>query len=163
MSQEEVRGTALHAPGGFGAVAFWESQAETKMGMLSDHSGGTVSIATNAELPAGVVPPEAVCGIPYQGQRETKCMANKGIIAVGFALALAVGCSKQPANQPLAPPPASGPAAAVPRSYQGVGVVKGLDPKLPAIMIDHEDIEADAGDGDGICSDGSRVVERTRR
>ena len=69
-------------------------------------------------------------------------MANKGIIAVGFALVLAVGCSKQPANQPPAPPPASGPAAAVqPRSYQGVGVVKGLDPKLPAIMIDHEDIE----------------------
>ena len=55
VSQEEVRGTALHAPGGFGAVAFWQSQAETKMGMLSDHSGGTVSIATNAELPAGVV------------------------------------------------------------------------------------------------------------
>ena len=69
-------------------------------------------------------------------------MANKGVVAVCFALMLAVGCNKQPANQPPAPSPVSGPASAVqPRSYQGVGVVKGLDPKLSAIMVDHEDIE----------------------
>jgi Cu/Ag efflux protein CusF len=36
----------------------------------------------------------------------------------------------------------SGPAAAVQtNSYQGVGVVKSLNPKAPAIEIDHGDIE----------------------
>jgi Cu(I)/Ag(I) efflux system protein CusF len=44
------------------------------------------------------------------------------------------GCGK-----PATP---SGPAAAVQsNSYQGVGVVKALDPKKPAIEIDHQDIE----------------------
>jgi Cu/Ag efflux protein CusF len=37
---------------------------------------------------------------------------------------------------------AEGPAAAVEtRTYQAVGTVKGLDPKLPSIEIDHEDIK----------------------
>lgn len=54
VSQETVRGTPLLAPGGFGAIAFWEAAAETKMGMLSNR-GGTFSIAKDAELPAGVV------------------------------------------------------------------------------------------------------------
>ena len=54
-------------------------------------------------------------------------MANKGIIAVGFALALAVGCSKQPANQTAGASACVRSGGAVqPRSYQGVGVVKGL-------------------------------------
>ena len=36
---------------------------------------------------------------------------------------------------------ASGPAAAVQTtSYHSTGIVKGLDPKLPAIEIDHQDI-----------------------
>ena len=36
---------------------------------------------------------------------------------------------------------AEGPAAAVEtRTYQAFGTVKGLDPKLPSIEIDHEDI-----------------------
>ena len=44
------------------------------------------------------------------------------------------GCGK-----PAGP---SGPAAAVQsNTYQGVGVVKALDPKKPAIEIDHQDIE----------------------
>ena len=35
-----------------------------------------------------------------------------------------------------------GPAAAVEtRTYQAVGTVKGLDPKLPSIEIDHQDIK----------------------
>lgn len=36
---------------------------------------------------------------------------------------------------------AVGPAAAVEtRTYQAVGVVKGIDPKAPILEIDHEDI-----------------------
>jgi len=36
---------------------------------------------------------------------------------------------------------AEGPAAAVEtRTYQAVGVVKGIDPKSPIIEVDHEDI-----------------------
>ena len=51
-----VRGTPSLAPGGDSAVAFWESAgaAETKLGMLAE-SGAPKSLATNAELPAGVV------------------------------------------------------------------------------------------------------------
>lgn len=69
-------------------------------------------------------------------------MAHNGLIAVCLLLALPIACSKQqPTTQQPAASPASGPAAAVqPHSYQGVGVVKGLDPKLPSIKIDHEDI-----------------------
>jgi len=37
---------------------------------------------------------------------------------------------------------ASGPAAAVQtKSYSGVGVVKGLNPKVPSIEIDHDEIK----------------------
>ena len=37
---------------------------------------------------------------------------------------------------------ASGPAAAVQtKTYRGVGVVKGMNPKVPSIEIDHEDIK----------------------
>ena len=39
------------------------------------------------------------------------------------------------------PPKADGPAAATEtKTYQAKGVVKGIDPKLPIIEIDHEDI-----------------------
>jgi Cu/Ag efflux protein CusF len=70
-------------------------------------------------------------------------MDHKGVIVLCSALALSIACGNQPANQqqPASSPPASGPAAAVqPHSYQGVGIVKALDPKLPSIKIDHEDI-----------------------
>ena len=68
-------------------------------------------------------------------------MGQKGLIAVCLAVSITIGCSNQPANQQPAPPPVSGPAAAVQtNSYQGVGVVKALNPKLPAIEIDHEEI-----------------------
>lgn len=68
-------------------------------------------------------------------------MDHKGVVGVCFVLALSIACNNQPVNQPPAPTPVSGPAAAVqPHTYQGVGVVKGLDPKLPSIKIDHEDI-----------------------
>ena len=59
-----------------------------------------------------------------------------------ICVALVFGaCSKQPANKETPAPAPSGPAAAIqPSTYQGVGVVKGLDPKAPAIEIDHEEI-----------------------
>ena len=75
-------------------------------------------------------------------------MARKGWITIGCSLALALGvaCNKheshQPANSPANSTPASGPAAAVQSSqYKAVGVVKALDPKAPAIEIDHGDVE----------------------
>ena len=70
-------------------------------------------------------------------------MAHKSrVILVCAALAFGA-CSKQPVNQGTSTPspPPSGPAAAVqPGTYQGVGVVKGLNPQAPAIEIDHEEI-----------------------
>ena len=70
-------------------------------------------------------------------------MAHKSrVIVVCVALLLGACSKQQPANRETpAPTPPSGPAAAVqPNTYQGVGVVKGLDPKAPAIEIDHEEI-----------------------
>ena len=62
------------------------------------------------------------------------------VIVVCVALVFG-GCSKQPANKETPAPAPSGSAAAIqPNTYQGVGVVKGLDPKAPAIEIDHEEI-----------------------
>lgn len=62
------------------------------------------------------------------------------VIVVCVALVFGA-CSKQPANKETPAPPPSGPAAAIqPNTYQGVGVVKALDPKTPAIEIDHEEI-----------------------
>ena len=68
-------------------------------------------------------------------------MAQKGLIVVCLCLIVITACNKQPANQQQAPTPVSGPAAAVQaNAYQGVGVVKSLNPKLPAIEIDHEEV-----------------------
>ena len=69
-------------------------------------------------------------------------MAHKSRMIV-ICVALVLGaCSKQPVNQgATTPAPApSGPTALQPNTYQGVGVVKGLNPKAPAIEIDHEEI-----------------------
>ena len=70
-------------------------------------------------------------------------MAQKSRLIVACVALIVFGaCSKPSANKetPAAPTP-SGPAAAVQsNSYQGVGVVKGLNPKAPAIEIDHEEI-----------------------
>jgi len=70
-------------------------------------------------------------------------MAHKSrVIVVCVALLLGACSKQQPANKETpAPTPPSGPAAAVqPGTYQGVGVVKGLNPKAPAIEINHEEI-----------------------
>jgi Cu/Ag efflux protein CusF len=67
---------------------------------------------------------------------------SKSIIAcLALMLLAACGGNKAPATQSSTPTP-SGPAAAVQtNSYHGVGVVKSLNPKAPAIEIDHGDIE----------------------
>jgi Cu/Ag efflux protein CusF len=67
---------------------------------------------------------------------------SKSIIAcLALVLLAACGGNKAPATQSSSPTP-SGPAAAVQsNSYHGVGVVKSLNPKGPAIEIDHGDIE----------------------
>jgi protein SCO1/2 len=68
-------------------------------------------------------------------------MAHKSRVIV-VCVALVFGaCSKEPVNKENPAPASSGPAAAVqPNTYEGVGIVKGLDPKAPAIEIDHEEI-----------------------
>ncbi|HVF23654.1 MAG TPA: copper-binding protein [Pyrinomonadaceae bacterium] len=72
-------------------------------------------------------------------------MARKGWITIGcsLALAFAVACNKHETHQPAnSATPASGPAAAVQTNqYKAVGVVKALNPKEPAIEIDHGDVE----------------------
>jgi len=60
---------------------------------------------------------------------------SKSIIAC-FAFMLLTACGNN------TPSTSSGPAAAVQtNSYHGVGVVKSINPKAPAIEIDHGDIE----------------------
>ena len=68
-------------------------------------------------------------------------MAHKSHLITGcLALTLIAACGDRGPNQSSSPTP-SGPAVAVQSSsYKGVGIVKALDPKLPAIEIDHEDI-----------------------
>jgi Cu(I)/Ag(I) efflux system periplasmic protein CusF len=66
------------------------------------------------------------------------------IIAICVALLAIAGCNKQAVHNTVATPSPSpvGPAAAVQtNTYQGVGVVKSLNPKRPGIEIAHEDIE----------------------
>ena len=70
-------------------------------------------------------------------------MAQKGLIVFCLLLTAATACNHEPAANQPAPgqSPVSGPAAAVQEhSYQGVGIVKAVNPKLPAIEIDHQDI-----------------------
>lgn len=72
-------------------------------------------------------------------------MARKGWIAIGLSLAFVAACGvhdsqQKPASTPAATP-ASGAAAAVQSNqYKGEGVVKAINPKAPAIEIDHGDI-----------------------
>ena len=56
-----------------------------------------------------------------------------------LAVILFDGCSDKNASKDAGP---LGPGAAVQTtSYKGVGVVKGMDPNLPTIELDHEDIK----------------------
>lgn len=69
-------------------------------------------------------------------------MAHKSRVIVVCVALFFSACSKQsPADKQTPTPAPSGSAAALqPNTYQGVGVVKGLNPKGPAIEIDHEEI-----------------------
>ena len=63
------------------------------------------------------------------------------VIVVCVALVFSACSGNQPANKETPAAAPSGPAAAIqPNTYQGVGVVKALDLKAPAIEIDHEEI-----------------------
>jgi Cu/Ag efflux protein CusF len=56
-----------------------------------------------------------------------------------LTLFLLTGCTNRLAHKDSEP---EGPAAAVQtKTYPAVGIVKELDPKLPMIEIDHEDIK----------------------
>ena len=70
-------------------------------------------------------------------------MAHKSrVVIICAALIVAGACNKQPANQQTNAPTPTGPAAAVAsNTYKGVGVVKSIYPKAPAIEIDHGDID----------------------
>ena len=60
------------------------------------------------------------------------------LLALTLLTACGGGATQTTSNNPTP----SGPAAAVQsNSYHGVGVVKSLNPKAPAIEIDHGDIE----------------------
>ena len=66
-------------------------------------------------------------------------MAHKSrVIIICAALIVAAACHQQASNKTTP----TGPAAAVASNqYQGVGVVKHINAKPPAIEIDHGDIE----------------------
>lgn len=71
-------------------------------------------------------------------------MARKSWLTTAcLTLAFITACGGNNSNQKPTPPvPASGPAAAVATNqYKAEGVVKALNPKGPAIEIDHGDVE----------------------
>ena len=71
-------------------------------------------------------------------------MARKGwLTTFCLALALVGACGDNNSDQKQTQPvPPSGPAAAVQSNqYKATGVVKALNPKGPAIEIDHGDVE----------------------
>jgi Cu/Ag efflux protein CusF len=58
-----------------------------------------------------------------------------------LTLAFVASCGNQNGPSQTVQPTPSGPAAALQtNSYQGVGIVKSLNPKRPGIEIDHEEI-----------------------
>lgn len=64
------------------------------------------------------------------------------VIIICAALIVAGACNGQAPNKEGTAPTPAGPAAAVATNhYQGVGVVKSINSKPPAIEIDHQDIE----------------------
>ena len=121
ISQEEVRGTPAFTAGN-NAIALWQTSgtAETKMRELGNaHS--VLSLASNAELPAGVISNNRlfVTYIAKDKEQRSVWLASANHVT----------------------PSAPATVAATPsNSYHGVGIVKGLDPKVPAIEIKHEDI-----------------------
>lgn len=72
-------------------------------------------------------------------------MARKGWLTIGcLSLAFVAGCGIHSSadRNSSTPTPASGPAAAIQsHQYHGEGVVKAINPKGPAIEIDHGEIK----------------------
>lgn len=66
-------------------------------------------------------------------------MAHKSRAIIACLALVVFGACSTPTNNSAAP--ASPAASAQSNSYQGVGVVKSIDAKAPAIEIDHDDIE----------------------
>ena len=70
--------------------------------------------------------------------RPQRAAPTVALLALTFLPACGGGAKQTNTNNPTT----TGPAAAVQsNSYHGVGVVKGLNPKAPAIEINHGDIE----------------------
>src|ERR1051325_3032887 len=116
LSQETVRGTPALAEN----VAVWQGadRIETKMRALGD-TGSALNVAANAELPSATY-------------------ANKKL----FVAYITTQQQKRSIWLVRAAETPTGPTAAVQsNSYHGVGVVTGLNPKAPAIRINHGDIE----------------------
>jgi Cu/Ag efflux protein CusF len=69
-------------------------------------------------------------------------MVKTRVITIYLMLVLITACGSNHVDPSQSSSPApSGPAAAVQTtSYQGEGIVKGLNPKLPAVEIDHGEI-----------------------
>ena len=69
-------------------------------------------------------------------------MAREGrLIFALLALILFSACAQQAGPTPSSSPtPSAAAAATQANTYQGVGIVKALNPKGPAIEIDHEEI-----------------------
>ena len=69
-----------------------------------------------------------------------RALTQPGWFIALLAFAAIVSCDRGVATRTAQP--VSGPAAAVQTTtYQGVGVVKSVNPKLPSIEIDHEEIK----------------------
>jgi Cu(I)/Ag(I) efflux system protein CusF len=74
---------------------------------------------------------------PYQIPK-TSMRVKTVLITLLSAISLFAGCSRKIAHKDSEP---EGPAASVQtKSYPARGKVTALDPKMPAIEIDHEDI-----------------------
>ena len=79
-----------------------------------------------------------------RSMRSACYKAEKQFIVL-LAVAMLVSCDRRVVNKRTAQPASqnvSGPAAAVQTTtYQGVGVVKSLNPQFPSIEIDHQEIK----------------------
>ena len=121
ISQEEVQGTPALAARNDNAYALWQTSgtAETKMREVSN-AGAAISLASNAELPAAVFSNVGLF-VAYIGKEKEQ--RSVWLVRTNPSM-----------------PPAPATAAVQSNSYEGVGIVKGLDTKVPAIEIKHEDI-----------------------
>jgi len=69
---------------------------------------------------------------------QFRIFSKVALLSCLLAVSLLTACTKQLTHKDSAP---EGPAAAVQtKNYPAVGIVKWIDPKLPIVEIDHEDI-----------------------